>query len=198
MGSAHRAAVWPRSNTDGPALVPDDRDLARIIAQIQPFQGKWATTVNMQDKAHLLLRAEARTEKQAKRWVAIWHHISSIPEPRSGGVLASEPFGLAAAKKLSRNGFANADLHDVASQDEAYVKADWYFSADAAIAEAKRLVETCMREEPGSERSQEGIMDQYRSFGSDPAVIGSPSVEFSAWKYAEELAARMATQRHST
>ena len=45
---------------------------ARVIAQIQPFQGKWSTTVNMQDRAHLLRTAAANTEEQARRWVAIW------------------------------------------------------------------------------------------------------------------------------
>jgi hypothetical protein len=45
---------------------------SRVIAQIQPFQGKWSTTVNMQAFADQQRKAEAASEEQAKRWVAIW------------------------------------------------------------------------------------------------------------------------------
>jgi hypothetical protein len=43
----------------------------------------------------------------------------------------------------------------------------------------------------------EAHFDHYTSFGENPSVIGTPPVEFSAWTFARQEAARMAAQEQA-
>lgn len=72
-------------------------------------------------------------------------------------------------------------------EDETYTTG-WFFSAEDAIAEAKRRVLQGL----GGGPSAEEIFEQYKSFGEDPSIIGTPQVAFSAWTFAKEAAARLA------
>lgn len=64
-----------------------------------------------------------------------------------------------------------------------------YATAEEAVAECKRMVDADLRGlfKPGM--SAVGLMERYRMFGDDPFIVpqdGAPTVEFSAWDYAEE------------
>jgi hypothetical protein len=62
---------------------------------------------------------------------------------------------------------------------------------EEALAEAKRIVETSVRESWGKGLSAEEIYRRYQMFGDDPFII--PGRGFSAWRYAREFAERLAS-----
>lgn len=72
-------------------------------------------------------------------------------------------------------------------EDEAYTTG-WFFSAEDAIAEARRAV----LQDWGGGTTAEEMFSHYTSFGKDPSILGTPEVSFSAWGFAREEAARRA------
>mgnify|MGYP005869845883 CR=1 FL=1 len=74
-----------------------------------------------------------------------------------------------------------------------------YSTAEEAIQAAKELVLKSLRWEykPGMNAAQ--LYDQYQDFGDDPFVIGpGPGIKFSAWQYAESMAASICEEQRKT
>lgn len=67
-----------------------------------------------------------------------------------------------------------------------------FLGADEAMSAARQVVEDSIRNAPEGD-----VLDHYRRFGEDPQILGSPSLEFSAWTYAAECVQHMASYRPS-
>ena len=69
-------------------------------------------------------------------------------------------------------------------EDETY-ECGPYASASHAVSAARGIVDDSLRKEKPHSQSVDQLLKRYRQFGEDPVVIGSDTVEFSAWRYAE-------------
>jgi hypothetical protein len=72
-------------------------------------------------------------------------------------------------------------------RDESYLLGQ-FASAEEALQVAQNIVREFLESAAGEHRTAEALISHYRSFGEDPAILGDPPVEFSAWDYAEEIA----------
>jgi hypothetical protein len=61
-------------------------------------------------------------------------------------------------------------------------------TAEEALEVARQIVRESVRSVAEGCTTVGEVMSQYKSFGDDPVVIGSPSVTFSAWDYARTYA----------
>jgi hypothetical protein len=74
---------------------------------------------------------------------------------------------------------------------------------DAALAEARRIVDDCLIELCDQDTTARELFQRYMMFGDDPWIApwdGGPTVPFSAWDYAKErcvavCAAKSANQK---
>ncbi|MCA0394796.1 MAG: HD domain-containing protein [Proteobacteria bacterium] len=64
-------------------------------------------------------------------------------------------------------------------EDEVYWRGP-FFSGDTALAEAMAIVDGSLGAAGGGQNS----LDEYKRFGDDPMIVGSPAIDFSAWTYA--------------
>jgi hypothetical protein len=73
------------------------------------------------------------------------------------------------------------------NEDEAYDLGP-FATAEEALEVAREIVRDSVRSVAEGCTTVAEVMSQYKSFGDDPVVIGSPSVQFSGWSYAKEFA----------
>jgi hypothetical protein len=62
-------------------------------------------------------------------------------------------------------------------------------TADAAVADARRIVDECLVELHEHGMTGGELFERYKEFGDDPWLVpwdGAPTVPFSAWDYAQE------------
>src|ERR1051325_7406033 len=68
-----------------------------------------------------------------------------------------------------------------------------YASAQEALIAAKRIVDAFLEDEYRPGMNATDLLDQYKSFGDDPAIKSSSGkhVDLSAWRYAERRCAEI-------
>jgi hypothetical protein len=79
------------------------------------------------------------------------------------------------------------DNYHYMDEDEAYDLGP-FETAEEALEVARQIVRESVRSMAEGCTTVDEVMSQYKSFGDDPVVIGSPSVQFSAWSYAQAFA----------
>jgi hypothetical protein len=87
-----------------------------------------------------------------------------------------------------------ADNFHYMDESKVYKKGP-YPTFDAALAEAKGIVDQFLEAGYKPGMTAEDLYSQYTTFGDDPAIVG-PGFEdlaFSAWDYAKERSAEMCT-----
>ncbi len=60
--------------------------------------------------------------------------------------------------------------------------------ATEALAKAREIVEQSLRHNAKDAKSVQDLIDRYQSFGDAPSIRGEPNIEFSASRYAAEIA----------
>src|SRR5690606_16765845 len=70
------------------------------------------------------------------------------------------------------------DNYHYMDEDEVYWRGP-FFGKEAALSAARGIVDR-----GASKGGGEAALREYRSFGKDPVIVGSPAIEFSAWDYA--------------
>lgn len=68
-------------------------------------------------------------------------------------------------------------------EDETYLKGP-YWGSESALVAARAIVDVDIDDALAKGKSCQEAMEQYKSFGEDPVILGSPPVEFSGWNYA--------------
>jgi hypothetical protein len=79
------------------------------------------------------------------------------------------------------------DNYHYMDEDEAYDLGP-FETAEEALEAARQIVRESVRSVAEGCTTVGEVMSQYKSFGDDPVVIGSPTVQFSAWNYAQAFA----------
>lgn len=75
-----------------------------------------------------------------------------------------------------------------------------YLSAEEALAAAQAMVLDDLRStmagrlEKGDSMAAEEVYERYTMFGEDPVIYGTPTVKFSAWSYAKQMAPVLVSQ----
>jgi hypothetical protein len=69
-----------------------------------------------------------------------------------------------------------------------------FATADEALSACRRIVDEDLGQihKPGMSAAE--LIERYRTFGDDPFIVpidGAPAVDFSAWDYAEQRAAKV-------
>lgn len=73
-----------------------------------------------------------------------------------------------------------------------------FATAEQALRKAEEIVHQCLEDAVQGHSTVEEILRHYRIFGEDPTVLGNPTVEFSAWDYAESIAPQYGVSSTST
>jgi hypothetical protein len=76
------------------------------------------------------------------------------------------------------------DNYDYMDKDARYTHGE-YQTLEAAIKEAKEIVDSYLSSAYTPGMSAEDLYQSYTSFGDDPFIVGPEDSKFSAWDYAK-------------